>query len=148
MSIEIDESSLRFSDGFVINLLDIKDVRSAGTIIGAPSHPLMVSMASEIGKGNGVVYILYVTQQGPATQLISTIDPPSALSLAQRIQEAVAIARKKATTSERITVGECVHCHRPLRVKAHAVRPRMILTCKCGKQNKLTLPSVTTEDSV
>jgi hypothetical protein len=141
MSIEINESSLRFDDGLVINLVDIKDVRSAGTVIGHPNHPLMVSIASELGKGHGVVYVLYVTRQGPATQLISTADPPSALSLAQRIQEAVAIARKEATSSERVTVGECAQCHRPIRVKAHAVRPQMILTCKCGHQNKLTVAS-------
>lgn len=40
----------------------------------------------------------------------------------------------------RVTVGSCTACGRELRVKAHAVRPTLHLTCKCGATNVVTVP--------
>lgn len=37
-------------------------------------------------------------------------------------------------SSGKVVVGECVSCHRPLKVKASAVRSVMHLTCKCGER--------------
>ena len=50
--------------------------------------------------------------------------------------------RKPLTTpsSNRIVVGECEVCHKPIRVKAHAVRTEMRLTCKCGHVNTIKKP--------
>ena len=39
----------------------------------------------------------------------------------------------------RVTVGTCSACGRDLRVKAHAVRPTLHLTCKCGAKNTVTV---------
>jgi hypothetical protein len=137
MSIEINESSLRLDDGQVINLSSIKEVKPADNIIGNPSHPLMISITNELGKGNGVVYLLYITPHGPETMLITTSDPSSAVVLAMQIKEAIEIAKKAGASIDRVTVGECTNCHRPLRVKANAVRSQMVLTCKCGYKNQI-----------
>jgi len=45
-----------------------------------------------------------------------------------------------AGTESRIVIGECETCHRPLRVKAHAVKSTMRLTCKCGHANIVHVP--------
>ena len=135
--IHIDESVVRFSDGPAINLADIKEVRAPNVVVGIPNHPITTTIASYVGQGYGVVYILYVTSQGPASKVIPTVDLAAASALAKRLQEAIAVAKKMKTTSKRVVVGECVHCHRQLRVRAHAVRPQMTLTCKCGQKNKL-----------
>lgn len=40
----------------------------------------------------------------------------------------------------RVVVGECEACHRPLRVKAHAVRSEMHLARTCGHVNIVHMP--------
>ena len=43
--------------------------------------------------------------------------------------------REEPPPTGRVVVGQCESCGRPLRVKAHAVRDGMHLTCKCGHAN-------------
>ena len=47
-------------------------------------------------------------------------------------------SQKKEASQGRVTVGKCSSCGRDLRVKAHAVRPTLHLTCKCGAKNLVT----------
>ena len=37
----------------------------------------------------------------------------------------------------RVSVGDCAKCGKPVCVKAHAVRPGLQLTCKCGQVNTI-----------
>ena len=42
-----------------------------------------------------------------------------------------------APLTTRITVGDCSSCGQALRMKTHAVKPVVRLTCKCGASNEL-----------
>ena len=135
--VQLDELALRLSDGTTINLSDIREVSSPEVFSGSPTHPIIMKITSLLEKGYGVVYVLYVTGMGPASKIIPTVDRSSASALAKKLQEAARAAIKRNIVSEKVVVGECTKCQRQLRVKAHAVRPQMTLTCKCGYENKL-----------
>jgi hypothetical protein len=135
--VQLDELALRLSDGTTINLSEIKEISSPEVFLGPPSHPIIMKITSLLEQGYGVVYVLYVTSLGSASKVIPTVDRSSASALAKKLNEAVSAAKKKNVISERVVVGECVKCQRQLRVKAHAVRSQMTLTCKCGYENKL-----------
>jgi hypothetical protein len=134
-TMRLSETSLEYADGIVIPLADIKEVSAPEVFIGHPNHPLTRAIQSELSAGHGVVYLVYVTKDGAATKVIPTVDRSAAVALAQQIKDAKAAANKQ--TSDRVIVGECEQCHRPLRVKSHAVRAEMVLTCKCGQQNRV-----------
>ena len=49
--VEVDESAVRFSDGLVISLSDIKEVKAPKVVLGAPNHPLTIAIASYLEQG-------------------------------------------------------------------------------------------------
>jgi hypothetical protein len=61
--------------------------------------------------------------------------PPSQVLQPHQTQTPPPSDTPKATPSERIVVGTCEACTRPIRVKASALSPEMRLTCKCGHVN-------------
>jgi hypothetical protein len=131
----LGDTSIKFADGTIIPLADIKEISAPENIIGHPDHPLVKAIKSELKEGHGYVYLVYITKDGPLTTIIPTVDHSAAVALAERIKDAKAAANKQ--TSDRVIVGECTRCHRKLRVKAHAVKTEMVLTCKCGQQNRV-----------
>lgn len=130
---QLRKTSIELSDGTIIQLSDIKKVSDCDLVLGAPNHPLVRAINAEIEQGHGVIYLLFVSENGPSSVVIPMVDRPAAIALAERIEIAKASLKKQSST--RVIVGECVECHRKLRVKEHAIKPEMILTCKCGKQN-------------
>ncbi|MGD0580628.1 MAG: HEAT repeat domain-containing protein, partial [Bryobacteraceae bacterium] len=59
---------------------------------------------------------------------------------ARRAPDQEAPPRNEEPAGSRVHVGECEKCGHPLKVKAHAVRPAMRLTCRCGHTFELRVP--------
>ncbi len=134
-TLRLGEASIELADGTVIALTDIKEISAPEIVIGQSNHPLTSAINSELKEGHGVVYLLYITKDGASTKIIPTVDRSAAVALVKRIKDAKAAANRQ--TSDRVIVGECTKCHRKLRVKAHALKTEMVLTCKCGQQNRV-----------
>lgn len=58
--------------------------------------------------------------------------------LCELIAQMPPLAEEASPQTQRVTVGTCTACGRDLRIKAHAVRPTLHLTCKCGAKNTVT----------
>ena len=134
-AVQIGQDSIALADGTVIALSDIKEISAPQIVVGQPNNLLTRAIDDELKKGHGIVYILYVTKDGASTKIIPTVDRSAAVTLAERLKNAKASGNRQV--SDRIVVGECIKCHRKLRVRAHAVKPEMVLTCKCGQQNRV-----------
>lgn len=129
----ISETSIELADGTIIRLSDIKEISDCGVVLGAPNHPLVRAINAEIEQGHSVVYLLFVSENRPSSVVIPVVDRPTAIAIAEQIKIAKDSLKKQKST--RVIVGECAECHRKLRIKEHAIKPKMVLTCKCGKQN-------------
>jgi hypothetical protein len=58
--------------------------------------------------------------------------------LCELIAQMPPLPEEASPQTQRVTVGRCTACGRDLRIKAHAVRPTLHLTCKCGAKNTVT----------
>lgn len=132
---QISETAVELEDGIIVPFSNIKEISDGRKVLGAPNHPLIKAINAEFDQGFEVVYILFVTKNGPSTAIIPVADHSSAVELIERIKSAKATLKKQK--SLKVIVGECAACHRKLRVKEHAVKPEMSLTCKCGEINKI-----------
>lgn len=130
---KLGKTSIELSDGTIIQLSDIKKVSDCDLVLGAPNHPLVRAIKAEIELGYGVVYLLFVSENGPSSAVIPMENRTAAIAFAERIEIAKSSLKKQFST--RVIVGECLKCHRKLRVRERAVKPEMKLTCKCGEQN-------------
>jgi hypothetical protein len=139
--VEITEALIRCADGTQIALADIRQVSAPRMVIGVDPRLQPGEMRHVEGSG-GVVSLLYAHgRSGPPTQkLVATQSFEEADAIAAAIQQARKALKAADQGEGRVAVGECQSCHRPLRVKKHAIRREMSLTCKCGHANKLIVP--------
>lgn len=132
--VEVSDTHVKCSDGLLIGLEDIRKVSAAKGVIGVDPN-LVRNMAG------GVVAIECFVGGIFKVILIPAGNFDQAKEIVEEIQRARKMYKASAeSTQGRVVVGECENCHRPLRVKAHAVTREMHLTCKCGHVNTIHVP--------
>lgn len=67
-------------------------------------------------------------------------DPVSAAPQGEPPRPKPEVASGAPAPTARIAVGNCSSCGQPLRMKPHAVREVVRLTCKCGAANEIKVP--------
>ncbi len=139
--VEITETSIRCGDGTLIALADLRQVSAPRMVIGVDPRLQPGEVQHREGSG-GLVSLLYAHGGSgpPAQKLVATQSFEEADEIAAAIQQARKALKAAAPGEGRVAVGECQSCHRPLRVKKHAIKREMNLTCKCGHANKLIVP--------
>lgn len=141
--LEVTNAYIKCPDGTIINLTDIREVSAPRLLIGIDPNLFPGGVRSEQVAG-AVLLIRYFpggTGDRPIDKLVPVEDFDRADELVTEIQKARKMHKAGAEPEQgRIVLGECENCHRPLRVKAHAVTRNMRLTCKCGHMNTIHVP--------
>jgi hypothetical protein len=141
--VEIGDTWLKCPDGTTIDLANIREVSAPKMIIGRdPSLQPGTIRTNDVS--GGVIHILYLPKgiNGQAARIMVRVSNYAhAEELVGEIQKARKQLKSGAEQDEgKVVVGECENCHRELRVKAHAVKKEMHLTCKCGHANTIHPP--------
>ncbi|MHC4062683.1 MAG: hypothetical protein ACYSR6_13930 [Planctomycetota bacterium] len=144
----ITDSGVHCPDGTMISFSEMREVSAPKVLIGV--DPRLASPQVESVEG-GVLLIEYCQGSGghrPDEKLIRTCSRDQAERILGEIQAARKVFRQRERGiepgRERPVVGHCEKCGKPLRVRAHAVKGEMHLTCKCGQQNVITVHEKTT----
>lgn len=137
-SVVLDGESVVCPDGQRIPLEELRDVSAPRILIGVDTSLQPGSVRS--GDLPGAAVVIKYQRQGakgpPLVKLVPVASFAEADEVVSRIQHARQAARSGAG-SPKAAVGQCERCGRELRVKVSAVRPSMILTCKCGHLNRV-----------
>lgn len=132
--VEVSDTHVKCSDGLLISLEDIRKVSAPKILLGVDPSLLpntaggVVTIECFVG-GHFKVILIPTSNFDQANEMVEEI---------QRVRKTNRLATQQV--EGRIVVGECENCHRPLRVKAHAVTKEMRLTCKCGHVNTIHVP--------
>ena len=146
--IKVGDTSLTLEDGTIIQISDIKEVADGRQVIGASSHSIMRAINSELEKGHGVVYLLYVTNNRPSTAIIPIENHSNTAVLIEQIKNARDFLKKKKreVTKTKEEIGKCEKCGRTLRAKIGGLKEKMHITCKCGAISIINVPNVLLEE--